>query len=299
MVIISTSGGDVVLAAELPCHHPEGIRPVEETRLAVPRLWRRCCLDLPRAFYIRDALPHLPNPLLPRNGLRSLGLGEEVDLAAPPALSCSALESNSTSMGGRDERPGWVRCGVRLMASSAWPTKITSEIHLLWKAEVIPTDPKDSLWVGGAGGRKSPDLPQMLCFAWEDGARLPGEGGWRLTISGPVLGSVCLSQAACHFSTRSEVKGFLFSGVDKGLWPSYEDWSQASFPCPSLKFEKVLCSYLGPLPLVASMWGLLPISLFSLPGEDAVEFFRIVVFQSFSKQQNSYFRLKSYLKPSV
>lgn len=105
VVIISNLGDDVILSAELPCHHFKGIRITEENQ-AVCHLPKAMLLPSPSvAFGGKDALVDLPRQLSPRSGLRSRGLVGEVDLTPVSALSWSALEFNSTFVGGRDQYP--------------------------------------------------------------------------------------------------------------------------------------------------------------------------------------------------
>lgn len=104
VVIVSNLGGDVILSAELLCHHAKGIRTIEENK-AVCHLPKETLLPSPSvAFGVKDALIALPSLLSPGSGLRSVGfLVREVDLTPASAFSGSALESNSTLMGGRSE----------------------------------------------------------------------------------------------------------------------------------------------------------------------------------------------------
>lgn len=122
VVIVSNLGGDVILSAKLLSHHCKGIRTIEENK-AVCHLPTEMLLPSPSgAFGVKDALVALPSLLSPGSGLRPVGfLVREVDLTPASTFPGSALESHSTSVGGRNEYPCGICCGVRkLITVSSW-----------------------------------------------------------------------------------------------------------------------------------------------------------------------------------
>lgn len=123
VVIVSNLGGDVILSAELLCHHAKGIRAIEENK-AVCHLPKETLLPSPSvAFGVKDALIALSSLLSPGSWLGSVGfLVREVDLTLASSFSGSALESNSTLVRGTNEYPCRICCGVRkLISMSSWP----------------------------------------------------------------------------------------------------------------------------------------------------------------------------------
>lgn len=206
MLIISKAGARCV-----PCYRaaasPLGVRTAEENKTPVTCLPWCCCLHLPRAFYAKDALLHLPNQPFPGIELSPMSLVGEVHLLTRSAIPCSALESNSHG------RQGWAS------------VFLSSQINSLLKVEVIPVDKKESFWagVGMAGNiqtqKRGLGLSEVM---WPD---------FLEEVADHLRTCPCCACPArpLLISPHAQQSKDFYSLGWTGLWPSYEDRNWVSF----------------------------------------------------------------------